>query len=177
MDGLVEVGGWTNGERDEWRRGGKRLLPNRVLRTQPDLAPLVLTPHRVLRTQPALSDSSNPTGATTSCLSSSKPSVSTGTHTLRVLTPYRILRIQPERQQVVTPHRASLNRNSNKFSFHPTTTIFLICGDPLQFVPSASMLPFSSAPIRNKEAGEWMDGLVNGRMNGGKGEREREREG
>ena len=59
------------------------LMPHRVLRTQPDLAPLVLTP-------------------------------------------YRILRIQPERQQVVTPHRASLNRNSNEFSFHPTTSIHSI---------------------------------------------------
>ena len=79
----------------------------------------------------ALSDSSNPTRATTSCLSSSSfaqpelvqvlipsndhhfinprlsalssASHSTCPHTLRVLRPHRPLRGQPERQQVVTP--------------------------------------------------------------------------
>ena len=42
---------------------------------------------------------------------------STSPHTPWVLTPYRILRIQPERQQVVSPYRASLNRTSDKSSF------------------------------------------------------------
>ena len=69
---------------------------------------------------PTLSDSSNPTGAQT-CSHSLTTCGSSGTHKA-LLMPYRLLRSQTALiPLVLTPHGASLNRNSNKFSFHPTT--------------------------------------------------------
>ena len=58
-----------------------------------------------------------------------------GEWTWKQLCPHRVLRTQPDLAPLVlTPHRASLNRNSNEFSFHPTTTFL--------------SYPRRSAPIR-----------------------------